>query len=335
MNEYGDITARTAGFVVAEYLKRGLPLLCLEKVLQLVVISKNNTKTAKWRRWNSLDSTPANLALVEGVTPTGQDMTHTDVEANLSQYGGLIEFTDVVIDTNDDFPEALREWVNIQGEQIAQLVEKIRYLVVRAGTNKFYSTGTARTDVNVAFSAGLQKKIVRALKRQNAQFMTEIVKSTPSFNTEAVLPAFWGFAHIDCEDDIRSATGFIDAKDYGTTRPVEGEVGSIGNCRYILSNIFEPYASGGAAYNGSGTAMITTDGVSADVYPILYFGRNAAAGIALKGENAVVPSVLMPKPVAGDRLGQRGSIGYKMMQGAVILNDAWMAVAEVAVKELA
>lgn len=329
MNEYGDITARTAGFIVAEYLKRALPLLCLEKVLQLQTLPSNKTKTMKWRRWNALDATPA--ALVEGVTPTSQKMTSTDVETTLTQYGGLIEFTDVVIDTNDDFPQALREWVNIQGEQIAQMTEKIRYLVVRACTNKFYSgTAAARTDVTDKFDATLQKKIVRALKRQNAQFITDMVKSTPAFNTESVLPAFWAFGHIDLEEDIRGATGFIDAKDYGSTKPVEGEIGAIGPCRYILSTILTPYADGG----GAAGSMVSTTGVKADVYPILYFGRNAAAGVALKGQFAVSPSVLMPKPSAGDRLGQRGSIGFKMMQGAVILNDAWMAVAEVAATDL-
>ncbi len=41
--------------------------------------------------------------------------------------------------------------------------------------------------------------------------------------------------------------------------------------------------------------------------------------------------VVNPKPAAGDPLAQRGSVGWKAMQTAIILNDLWMARAEVAV----
>ena len=54
----------------------------------------------------------------------------------------------------------------------------------------------------------------------------------------------------------------------------------------------------------------------------------------MKGANAITPFVVNPKPSKSDPLGQRGSIGWKTMQTAVILNDAWMAVAEVAASEL-
>jgi N4-gp56 family major capsid protein len=40
--------------------------------------------------------------------------------------------------------------------------------------------------------------------------------------------------------------------------------------------------------------------------------------------------VVNPKPAPGDPLAQRGTVGWKAWQAAVILNDAWMARAEVA-----
>ena len=327
LTSYGDISPRTAAFASKDLLIRGLPLLVLEKFMQGKSLPGRSTKSMSFRRYLALAL--ATTPLVEGVTPTSKKLTYTDVSVTLNQYGDLVEITDVVEDTHED--PVLKETMGILGEQSAQTIETVRYNVLKAGTNKYYANGTARTDVNTALTATLQKKIVRALKRQNAMFITSIIKSTPDFNTEAVLPCYVGLGHTDLEDDIRGMTNFTDAKDYGHgTTPFEGEIGSVGNVRYILSNIFTPYADGGGAENG----MVTTSGTSADVYPVIYLGKNAWAGVALKGKFAITPSVINPTPSKSDPMGQRGSVSWKTMQNALILNDAFMAVAEVSATEL-
>lgn len=327
LTSYGDISPRTAAFASVDLLIRGLPLLILEKFMQGKPLPARSTKSMSFRRYLALAL--ATTPLIEGVTPTSKKLTYTDVSVTLNQYGDLVEITDVVEDTHED--PIVKETMGILGEQSAQTIETVRYNVLKAGTNKFYANGTARTDVNTALTATLQKKIVRALKRQNAMFITSIIKSSAEFNTEAVLPCYVGLAHTDLEDDIRGMTGFIDAKDYGHgTTPFEGEIGSVSNVRYILSNIFTPYADGGGAENG----MVSTSGTSADVYPVIYLGKNAWAGVALKGEFAIKVSVINPTPSKSDPLGQRGSVSWKTMQNALILNDAFMAVAEVSATEL-
>lgn len=325
---YGDISPRTAAFAAKELLKRGLPLLVLEKFAQSKPLPGNSTNAMIFRRYNALAL--ATTPLTEGVTPVSKKLTKTDVPVTLNQYGDLVETTDVIEDTHED--DVLKETIGILGEQAAQTIETVRYNVLKASTNKFYSNGTARTDVNTALTAAKQKQIVRALKRQNAMFITNVGKSTPDFNTEAVRPCYVGLAHTDLTDDIRDMTGFIDAKDYGHgMTPFEGEIGSVGDVRYIVSNIFTPYESGGGA-KGS---MVSTDGTSADVYPVIYLGKDSWATVALKGKYAITPMVMNPnKPSKSDPLGQRGSVAWKTMQNAVILNDAWMGVAEVAATEL-
>lgn len=325
---YGDISPRTAAFAAKELLKRGQPLLVLEKFMQGKPLPGNSSTSMTFRRYNALAL--ATTPLTEGVTPTSKKLTKTDVPVTLYQYGDLVETTDVIEDTHED--AVLKETMGILGEQSAQTIETVRYNVLKACTNKFYANGTARTDVNTAVTASLQKKIVRALKRQNAMQITTIIKSTPDFNTEAVLPCYVGLGHTDLENDIRGMANFTDAKDYGHgTTPFEGEIGAVGNVRYILSNIFTPYADGGGAFG----TMVTTSGVKADVYPIIYLGKDSWAGVALKGKFAIIPMVINPnKPSKSDPLGQRGSVAWKTMQNALILNDAWMAVAEVAATDL-
>jgi N4-gp56 family major capsid protein len=319
---YGDISPRTAAYAEKELLKRGLPFLVLEKFGQAKPLPENSTKVMKFRRYNALPNTPQ--ALTEGVTPTGQTLTVTDVTATLTQYGDRVTITDVILDTHED--QTLNEAVNLLGEQAAQMIEKMRFGVLKAGTNVLYANGSARNAVNTAISITLQRRAVRALKRQNARFITSIVRSTPSYGTENVAPGFVALIHPDLEADVRGLTGFVPAEKYGSMTPWENELGKCEDVRYVSSTIFEPWADAGGA-KGS---MLSTTGTNADVYPVLYVARDAYAVIALKGMFALTPMVVNPKPSDSDPLAQRGHVGWKAMQTCVILNDAWMVRAEVA-----
>lgn len=319
---YGDISPRTAAFAAKELLTRGQPYLVLEKFGQAKALPANNSKVMKFRRYNALPNTPK--VLTEGVTPTSTQLTYTDVTATLSQMGEVVEISDVILDTHED--PVLNETVGLLGEQAAQMVEKMRFGVVKAGTNVMYGNGAARNAVNTAITIDVQRRAVRALKRQNARQITSIVRSTPSFNTENVAPGYVALVHPDLERDIRALAGFTPAEKYGTITPWENELGKIDDVRYVTSTIFEPWADAGGA---KGT-MLSTGGVSADVYPVLYVGKDAYGIIALKGAYAVTPLVVNPKPSDSDPLAQRGKAGFKTMQTAVILNDLWMIRCEVA-----
>jgi len=319
---YGDISPRTAAYAEKELLKRGVPFLVLEKFGQAKPLPSNSTKVMKFRRYSALSSTP--VTLTEGVTPSSQQLSVVDVTATLAQYGGLTTITDVILDTHED--NTLNEAVNLLGEQAAQMIEKMRFGVLKAGTNVLYANGAVRTAVNTAISLTLQRRAVRALKRQNARFITSIVRSTPSYGTEAVAPGYVALIHPDLEADVRGLTGFVPAEKYGSISPWENELGKVEDVRYVTSTIFEPFADAGGA---KGT-MLSTTGTSADVYPVLYVARDAYGIIALKGMFALTPMVVNPKPSDSDPLAQRGHVSWKAMQTAVILNDAWMVRGEVA-----
>lgn len=319
---YGDISPRTAAYAEKELLKRGLPYLVLEKFGQAKALPEASTKVIKFRRYNALPNTPATLT--EGVTPAGQTLAVTDVTATLAQYGDKVTITDVILDTHED--PTLNESVALLGEQAAQMIEKMRFGVLKAGTNVLYANGASRAAVNTAITITLQRRAVRALKRQNARFITSIVRSTPSYGTENVSPGFVALIHPDLESDVRGLTGFVPAEKYGTMTPWENELGKCEDVRYVSSTIFEPWADAGGA---KGT-MLSTTGTSADVYPVLFMGRDAYGIVALKGMFALTPMVVNPKPSDSDPLAQRGHVAWKAMQTCVILNDSWMIRGEVA-----
>lgn len=318
---YGDISPRTAAYAVKQLLKRGMPYLCLERFGQTYPLPTRSTKVAKFRRYEALPV--ATTPLTEGVTPDAHQLTVTDYTATLSQYGDRIQISDVIEDTHED--PVLEQSMEILGEQSAQTIETIRYNIIKAGTNVFYANGALRTDVNTPLTLSLQRQVTRALKAQKARKITKVTKSTPSFGTEPVAASFIGLIHSDCESDVRNMTGFVPAEKYGQITPWENEIGKVEDVRYVYSTIFAPFADAGGAKG----AMLSTTGVSADVYPVLYLGSDAFGIVPLKGKNSIIPMIVNPKPSDSDPLGQRGHASWKVMQTAAILNDLWMVRAEV------
>lgn len=331
----GQISNRTAAWAVAKFLQRATPLLVFEKFGQTFVMPTNATKVARFRRYEALAATPNEL--VEGVTPAAKTLRTFDVECQLKQYGDLIIITDVVNDTNED--PVLDQAVQVLAEQAALMIENVRFGVLMAGTNVDYSGAAGavvagRDNVQGPITLKAQRRILRGMKNQLARPITSYVKSTPNYATQSISPAFIGICHPDCEVDIRTMTGFIDAKDYGSTTPMEGEVGYVEGVRYIASTVVEPVRGAGST---TVTGLLNSgDTPKVDVYPIFYIAADSYGLVPLKGKNAITPTVLNPgTPSKSDPLGQRGYVGWKSMQTAVILNDAWLCRAEVGVTSLA
>lgn len=336
---YGDITPRQAAFSMAGFLSRAIPNMTIERFGQAFVVPTNNTQTAKFRRYYLAGATgsagsgtgayahPTALTpLTEGETPAGKKMASKDYTVQLLQYGDYVEFSDVIQDTHEDYPALLRELMNSLGEEAAVTVETLRFNVLKSGTNVFYANGAARNAVNTAISLELQRKVTRSLKRQNARPISAVIKSTPAYNTQPIEASYFALVHPDVENDIRDMDGFISTKHYASVQPFEGEIGAVEEVRYIRSTVFAPWADAGGA---KGT-MLSTTGVNADVYPVIYLARDAFGTVALRGKSVASIMVVQPKPAHGDPLGQRGTAGWKLWNATVILQDAFLVRAEVA-----
>jgi N4-gp56 family major capsid protein len=337
---YGDISPAVAAYSVVRMLKRAMPYLHLEKFGQTYALPTNSTQTAKFRRYfltgatgaagNGVATSPffipvATTALVEGVTPSGSLLANQDYTVTLAQYGDFVTITDVIEDTHTD--PVLQQATDILGEQAAVTVETLRFNILKAGTNVFYANAVGgRSSVVTAISLTDQRRVTTGLNRQNAKKITQVVASSPDYNTKSVEASYMAVCHPDTETDIRSMTGFKPVADYGPhTSPFEGEIGSVEQVRYLTSTIMAPWADAG----GSKGAMRSTTGTSADVYPVLYFGRDAFGIVPLKGKSSMTPMVVNPKPASGDPLAQRGTVGWKLWTATVILQDAFMARLEV------
>ena len=319
-----------------EILKWAAPVTVLDKFAMTKPMPKNKGLKIEFRRPNTF--TAATVPLTEGVTPSGTAFTYTVVDAQLAQYGQVVEITDVIEDTNVD--PVLNDAAVQCGENVGRTIEALTYGVVKAGTQVIYinaaNTATSRAQVNSPITLGKVRSAVRTLQQQKAMMITRMLDSSTNYGTKGIEASFVAVGHTDMANDIRQLPGFTPVAEYGSRQPIhERELGSTEDVRFILSPDLPSFPDSGAGFASSGTNMVTTSGVSCDVYPLLVFGKQAYGCVPLKGLGAVEPTIIpVGQKTKDDPLGQRGYVGWKTWFTAKILNDAWMVRVECAVTAL-
>lgn len=318
------ISQRTTVYAERQMLKVAGPTLVLEKTGPLIKpMPKNKGLNIKFRRPVPFEA--STVPLQEGVTPSATSFRYEDVSGALDQYGMVVQVTDVIMDTHED--PVLNDIVQQLGENIGRTQEALNYAVLRGGTNVYYQNGTARTDVNTPISLAKQRAVTRGLAAQKAMLITNVLDGSPNYATMPVEGGYIAVGHTDLSSDIRNMPGFIAVAQYGSRRPIcPQEIGSVEDVRYLLSPDLSPFADGGGA-KGS---MVSTTGTSADVYPILFFAKEAWGLVPLRGQGSVEPSIVPPSKTIADPLAQRGAAGYIFWHLALILNEYWMARLETA-----
>ena len=327
---YSDVSnPATIAFAMDAMLSHATPAMVLERFAKQHRMPKNKTETVQFRR--PVVFSPATTPLREGVTPNLTQFRYEYVTGTVKQYGDLVEITDRIEDFAQD-PVA-QDAYTICGENIGRTMESLDWGVLRAGTNVYYANGSARSDVNTTISLSKQRAVTRGLRQNKAKKITQVLTGSNAFRTSPVEAAYVAVAHSDLESDIRNMPGFVETAKYGSRSVIsEYEIGTVENVRYVLSEDLEPFTSAGAA---STTMKSGNGGTNADVYPVLYIGQEAYGRVALRGANAVSPTMIpVNQRDKSDPLGQRGYIGWTGYHLCMILNQLWMARLEVAVTDL-
>ena len=337
IHTYGDIGNMTAGYYSRQLLKHAVPVLILERFATRKTLPQRETKVIEFRR--SKPFTAATTPLVEGKTPESSDFGYDSVSVQIQQYGDYAEITDVIQDTSKD--SVLNDMSERQGEQIGETKEKLMWDVLLAGTSVWYGgsvASRAAVTTTSVLDANAQRRIVSGLHKQKAKHIKTVLGGSEDYETYAVEASYCAITHTDALPTIRDLKAndnsyFVPTSRYGTGMGTTGphEKGAFEEVRYICSPDHDGFRGAGAAQ--SGDTHYKTSGKT-DVYAALYLGRDSFGAIVLRGKNAVMPMVLNPGvPRAGDPLGQRGSVGWKMWHACVVLNDAWQSRFEFAVKK--
>lgn len=278
------------------------------------------------------DITASNFVLAEGVTPNSNTITFQDVSVQLQQYGVLFKYSSKTEQLyEDDIPG---EMVKLTGETLAEVMELVRYGVLKAGSTVVYANGSSRSAVNTAISLNAIRKAARTLESNRCRRVTSRLAPGVNFGTRAVQPAYVVFCHTDAVSDIRNLPGFTRVEEYGTFKPIhDREVGACEDFRFISSPLLKSFLAAGASVGSSG--MLSVGAANVDVYPFIVIGEDAWGQVALKGMSAIKPVVLKASQTNhANPLGQFGYVGASTWFATVRLNDAWMARIEAGVTAL-
>lgn len=278
------------------------------------------------------DITASNFVLAEGVTPNANTISFQDVSVQLQQYGILFKYSSKVEQLyEDDIPG---EMVKLTGETLAEVMEMVRYGVLKAGSTVIYANGSSRSGISTAISLNALRKAARTLESNRARRVTSRLAPGVNFGTRAVQPAYIVFVHTDAVADIRNLPGFTRVEEYGSFKPIhDREVGACEDFRFISSPLLKPFLAAGASVGSTG--MLSVGAANVDVYPFIIIGEDCWGQVALKGMGAIKPIVLKASQTNhANPLGQFGYVGASTWFATVRLNDAFMARIEAGVTAL-
>jgi N4-gp56 family major capsid protein len=278
------------------------------------------------------DITASNFVLAEGVTPNSNTISFQDVTVQLQQYGVLFKYSSKTEQLyEDDIPG---EMVKLTGETLAEVMELVRYGVLKAGSTVVYGNGSSRSAVNTAISLNAIRKTARTLESNRARRVTSRLAPGVNFGTRAVQPAYVVFCHTDAVSDVRNLPGFTRVEEYGSFKPIhDREIGACEDFRFISSPLLKSFLAAGASVGSSG--MLSVGAANVDVYPFIVIGEDCWGQVALKGMSAIKPVVLKASQTNhANPLGQFGYVGASTWFATVRLNDAFMGRIEAGVTAL-
>lgn len=300
-------------------LDRAIPADVHGRFGQVRPLQTRSGNQIKFRRYEAL--TPNTAPLVEGVTPSGNQLTLTDVTATLSQFGDFVNVTDMVDLTNQD--AVLTEVGMALGEEAGTVVDQVRRDVLVAGTNAIFTNGTTRVGLNTVLSSVALRTAIRFLGRQNAKYVRNIIKADTNIGTLGIRSAYIGLVHPDTEAQMESIPGYIPVVEYSDAMQAEDdECGSYRNIRFFRSTNCKVFLAAGAAVGTDG--MISAGAVSNDVYVTLIVAANSYGLCPLSGN--ALQNIIKPIGSAGaaDPLNQRATSGWKAITTTQILNQNWV-----------
>ena len=325
------------GKLKGEILAYAVPVEVLGMTGQVKKMPKNNSDTIVFRRWlpyggvdnkwitvNNVANFASNHVTAEGVTPSADTISATDITATLVQYSCLYAVTDKTVDLyEDDVPGVMKKQA---GERMGLVREMIRYGELKSATNAYYAGGTNPGTVDESLSLNLLRKVARGLLSNHAKQITSILAASPNFATAPVEAGFLVFCHSDMEPAIRDLPGFKHVSEYGQRKVVnENEIGSVERFRFILSPELAATKDVGASVGATG--LYSTTGSNIDTYPCIVVAEDAWGDVALRGAESFDVTWIPPGTKSGaDPLGQRGYIGAKFYSAAKVLNQGYMAV---------
>lgn len=247
------------------------PELVHDQFAQKRPIPKNGGKTIEFRKYAPLAKqlTP----LTEGVTPDGQKMNVSTIEATVKQYGGYITLSDQLMLTAID--NNLMEAISLLSSQAARTLDTITREVLAGGTNVQYAEGKVdlRSELSYTSEEDNDNLTVRAVRMA--------VRTLKGQNAKKIGTSYVGIIHPDVAFDLMSDPEWKYPHQYkDTTNLYAEEIGEIGGVRFVETTEAKKFAGEALA---SDSLTLTVNGASVTGTKTVPFDGGTVAAGALVG----------------------------------------------------
>lgn len=252
--------------------------------------------------------------LQEGVTPPGNQMNFYYIEIPVNQYGSYTPITDFAQFASRD--DILVHDAEELSSQSGRTLEEIDAAALNTGTSVIYAPAVTADGAETEVTT---RDGITALSKMSVDVIYRGVNYLEMQNAEPIGDSFVAIIHPNVKYDLMRSKDFVEVTKYAATERIfKGEIGLIGNVRFVKSNMSCVFKGGGA------------EGI--DVYSTLLFGKDAYETLEIEGEG--MKTIIKPLGSGGstDPLDQRATQGWKCTHGIGIISQTSMVRIESASK---
>lgn len=240
--------------------------------------------------------------LEEGRTPAGNQMNFYYVEIPVNQYGSYTPVTDYAgFCSRDDIQIHDAEELS---SQAGRTLEEIDREALNAGTSVIYAPAINSSGTETVVTA---RSGVSPMSKLTLDVIFRAQNYLECQNAEPIGENFVAIIHPNVKYDIITNDKFIDVVKYADAQKIyKGEIGTIGNIRFVLSSYAKVFKGAGAKDDNQ---------KSTDVYSTLVIAKDAYKVLEIEGEG--MQNIIKPLGSAGtsDPLNQRATQGWKTTHG--------------------
>lgn len=260
----------------------------------------------------------ATTALQEGVTPKGNIMNFYYVEIPVYQYGKYTPITDWASFVSLD--AVMTKDAEELSSQSGRTIEEIDREVLNSGTSVIYAPYLS--------SGTLTAVTARTGLKPGCKLTVDVIYRAVNYlemqNAEPINGAWVAIIHPNVKYDIMTSEGFINVVKYAhADRIFNGEIGMIGNVRFVVSTFAKVWAGAGDYVSGSSGAKV-------DVYSTLVIGKDAYDVIEIAGHGLKTYIKGFGSGGTSDPIDQRATQGWKTSHGIGIVGQRNMVRIETA-----
>lgn len=264
-------------------------------------IPKNGGKTIEFRQWDTLPEMTE--PITEGVTPDGQSLSMSVIEATIEQYGGYVTISDMLDLTAID--PVLLQATKAIASQAGRSLDTITREVLNSGTSVQYAAGevSARSQLKYTDAENNHNLTVAAIKKA--------VRFLEGQDAPKIDGYYVAIIHPYVKYDLMNDPEWKKPHEYkDTVNLYKGEIGELYGVRFVQSTRAKKWEGAGAS--------------GADVYSTLILGDDAYGVTEIEGGG--LQHIVKPHGSAGsaDPLNQRATCGWKATKTAELLVQQYM-----------